>query len=86
VYTVEQVGQSSDRNSDSDELSEASSGTPRKRRKARQRDDNDLPKWTRKADIRRVTISMSHTAWAFYEGHASCPIYGHYFELYRGRK
>lgn len=52
MYTVEQVGQSSDRNSDSDELSEASSGTPRKRRKARQRDDNDLPKWTRKADIR----------------------------------
>ena len=50
MCTVEKVGQSSDRNSDSDELSEASSGTPRKRRK--QRDDNDLPGWTRKADIR----------------------------------
>src|SRR5258708_5082872 len=50
---VEQVGQSSDANSDVEEVSDASSGTPRKRRKARarQRDDNDLPGWTRHADI-----------------------------------
>jgi hypothetical protein len=29
---------------------------------------------------------MSHTAWAFCEGHAFHPIYGHYAELYRSRK
>ena len=49
---VEQVGQSSDGNSDVEEVSDASSGTPRKRRKARQRDESDLPGWTRNVDIR----------------------------------
>jgi hypothetical protein len=48
----QQVNQSSDEDSDVEELSDASSGTPRKRRKARQRDDNDLPRWTRNVDIR----------------------------------
>jgi hypothetical protein len=47
----QQVRQSSDGDS-VEELSDASSGTPRKRRKARQRDDNDLPEWTRNVDIR----------------------------------
>ena len=51
TYIVEQVARSSDENSDADEVPDASSGTPRKRRKARQRDDNDLPGWTRHADI-----------------------------------
>jgi len=49
--TKEQVALSSDENSDVEEASDASSGTPRKRRKARQRDENDLPGWTRHADI-----------------------------------
>lgn len=48
---VEQVARSSDENSDVEEVSDASSGTPRKRRKARQRDENGLPEWTRHADI-----------------------------------
>ncbi|SRR6266403_1470566 len=60
--SVEQVGQSSDRDSDVEEVSDASSGTPRKRRKARQRDENGLPEWTRRADIdlRQVIPFMSH--------------------------
>jgi hypothetical protein len=49
---VEKVGQSSDGSSDVEEVSDASSGTPRKRRKARQRDESDLPEWTRNVDIR----------------------------------
>jgi len=46
-----QADQSSDRNSDVEDVSDASSGTPRKRRKTRQVDDGDLPRWTRQADI-----------------------------------
>lgn len=49
--TKEQVARSSDGNSDVEEVSDASSGTPRKRRKARHRDENDLPEWTKHADI-----------------------------------
>jgi hypothetical protein len=48
---VEQVARSSHEDSDVEEVSDASSGTPRKRRKARQRDENDLPEWTRRANI-----------------------------------
>jgi hypothetical protein len=48
---VEQVSQSVDGESDVEVLSDDSSGTPKKRRKARQREDNDLPEWTRKADV-----------------------------------
>jgi hypothetical protein len=51
VCIVEQVARSSDGNSDVEEVSDASSGTPRKRRKARQRDGDDRPEWTRHADI-----------------------------------
>lgn len=50
--TVEPARQSSDGVSDVEEVSDASSGTPRKRRKARQRDESDLPAWTRNVDIR----------------------------------
>jgi hypothetical protein len=50
VGITEQVSHSADGDSDA-EVHSDSSGTPRKRRKVRQREDNDLPEWTRKADV-----------------------------------
>ncbi|KAI9512389.1 hypothetical protein F5148DRAFT_1273703 [Russula earlei] len=44
---LEQAVQSSD----GEEVSDASHGTPKKRRKTRQEDDSDLPRWTRQAEI-----------------------------------
>jgi hypothetical protein len=50
VDIPEQVKQSA--NGDSDvEVPSDDSGTPKKRRKVRQREDNDLPEWTKQADV-----------------------------------
>ncbi|KAH9002555.1 hypothetical protein EDB86DRAFT_2800259 [Lactarius hatsudake] len=40
-----------ERDSDADELSDDASGSPRKRRRPRQREGSELPEWTRQTDV-----------------------------------
>jgi hypothetical protein len=50
VDIAEQVNRPADGDSDA-EVPSDDSGTPKKRRKVRQRDDNDLPEWTKQTDV-----------------------------------
>ncbi|KAH9049940.1 hypothetical protein EDB84DRAFT_1451888 [Lactarius hengduanensis] len=47
----EQASQSLERDMDVDELSDDASGSPRKRRRPRQREGSELPEWTRQTDV-----------------------------------
>ncbi|KAI9428317.1 hypothetical protein H4582DRAFT_788474 [Lactarius indigo] len=47
----EQASQFLERELDAGELSDDISGSPKKRRKARQREGSELPEWTRQTDV-----------------------------------
>ncbi|KAI9465518.1 hypothetical protein BJY52DRAFT_586407 [Lactarius psammicola] len=47
----EQASQSSERDVDAEELSDDTSGSPRKRRRARQREGSELPEWTKHTNV-----------------------------------
>ncbi|KAH9065443.1 hypothetical protein EDB87DRAFT_1595903 [Lactarius vividus] len=50
----EQTSQSLERDLDADELSDDISGSPRKRKRTRQREGSELPEWTRQTDVSRL--------------------------------